>query len=543
MSAFQAVVLCTLITTSLAKDLWSFPPNLKFGAASASYQVEGGWKDDGKGENIWDKYVHDHSGLIKGGVTGDIAADSYHRWRDDVKVAAKMKLQFYRFSINWPRILPTGFTNKINQAGVDYYSDLIDGLLAEGIEPIVTMYHWELPVAIQDLGGWANPLIVEWFGDFARVIFKIYAERVRTWLTFNEPVAFCDYGYNSGMYAPGVQEQIYGPYLCNKHVLLAHAKAYRIFHKEFRPRYTGKISLANNVLWIEPLDLSYSSLAELGRQHQTGRYSHPIFSKEGGWPPSIEKLMEEYSLKQGFKESRLPKFTRHEIEFIKGTADFYGLNYYTTNMIRPAIPGDKPGIWFLNGSPELNATLLKPKGAYYGHDDLLPVKPEGLRKELNWLKEQYGDIDFFITENGYSTTAYNLADYERVKYMRDHLEQMLLSIKEDKVSVVGYAAWSLVDNFEWLGGYSTKFGLYEIDYEHPNRTRTARASAHYYRCVIEKRSLDVPKSCYVKNYTHNRTRRTDNLAPNRGISTQCTIVLNILVLAVGFILSTIITIN
>ncbi|CAH2240967.1 jg19724, partial [Pararge aegeria aegeria] len=223
------------------------------------------------------------------------------------------------FSINWARVLPTGLDNKINKAGAKYYSDLIDALLAEGIEPMVTLYHWELPVTIQNLGGWTNPHIVDWFGDYARVIFTLYADRVKTWLTINEPNVFCDIFYISGDSAPGVKEPELAPYLCNKHVMLAHAKAYRIFDQEFRPRYTGKISLASNVLGIEPASPKDAELAELGREHQAGRYSHPIFSKKGGWPPSIEKLMLQVSLKQGYKESRLPAFTEQEIEFMKGT--------------------------------------------------------------------------------------------------------------------------------------------------------------------------------------------------------------------------------
>ncbi|XP_052743366.1 myrosinase 1 isoform X2 [Bicyclus anynana] len=410
MLPFQAAVLCALVQYSRSIDP-RFPPYFKFGAGTAAYQVEGGWNADGKGESMWDTHLHEYPGDIKGNATGDVAADSYHLWREDVKIAAKLGLQYYKFSINWPRVLPTGFTNKINPAGVKYYSDLIDALLAEGIEPIVTLYHWELPTTILRL---------------------------------------------------------------------------------------GRISIANNLLWIEPATPDDEELARLGREHQWGRYCHPIFSKEGGWPLSIEKLMLEVSLKQGYKESRLPPFTEEEKAFVKGTADFFGMNHYTTNMIRSARPGDKPGIWFTTGSPELNAILESPPEATFGATPILPVYPKGIRKQLSWLKQHYGDIDIIITENGYASTGHQLNDFERADFIKNYLEQVLLAIKVDNVRVTGYIVWSLIDSFEWLDGYNTKFGLYEVDYDHPNRTRTPRVSADYYACVIANRSLDVPDSCYNK---------------------------------------------
>ncbi|XP_045761884.1 myrosinase 1-like isoform X1 [Maniola jurtina] len=496
MLPLQAVVLSALL-----QNAWSissrFPSNFKFGAASSAYQIEGGWNADGKGLNAWDRFVQQYPSPIKNNDTGNVATDAYRLWREDVKAAAQMKLQFYRFSLSWARILPSGFTNEINKAGVKYYSDLIDGLLAEGIEPVVTIYHWELPVKILDLGGWTNPLIVNWFGDYARVVYSLYADRVKTWLTINEPVVMCDLFYNLGAF--GLKEPVLGPFLCNKYVLLAHAKAYRIFDEEFRPKYTARISFANSALWVEPATPNDTALAELGRKHQLGRFSHPIFSKEGGWPPAIEKVMLEASLAEGYKESRLPAFTEDEIEFMKGTADFYGMNHYTTYLIRPSKPEDEPGIWPITGSSELQATFIHPPGSTYGASTLNPVYPVGIRKMMAWLKQQYGDIDILITENGLSTSGYELADYDRVNFIREYLEQVLLSMEVDNVSVIGYTVWSLTDNFEWLDGYTTKFGLYEIDFDHPNRTRTPRVSANYYACVIAGRSLDVQDSCYYKN--------------------------------------------
>ncbi|XP_046973687.1 myrosinase 1-like [Vanessa cardui] len=501
--ALLEICLCTDI------DL-TFPPNFKFGAATAAYQIEGGWNEDGKGENIWDRFVHENPGKVKNNETGDVAADSYHKWREDVRIAAELGLQFYRFSINWPRILPTGFPNKVNEAGVKYYSDLIDALIAEGIEPIITLYHWELPVKIQDMGGWTNPLIVDWFGNYARVVYQLYADRVKMWLTINEAIVICDFCYLTGLHAPNIREPEFAPYLCNKHTLLAHAKAYRIFDQEFRPKYSGRISFANILLWVDPFYPKDVELAELGRQQLMGKYSHPIFSESGGWPPSIEKAMLEYSLAHGYNESKLPSFTDEEKAFVKGTADFLAMNHYTSFLIRPLELGEKTSFWMFYGTPLSNATLEPPPNAYYGVNKFFPIYPEGIRRQMSWLKKQYGDIDILITENGYSSAGNQLEDYNRINFYKAYLEQVLLSIKVDNVSVIGFTAWALLDNFEWARGYGTRFGLYEVDFEDPDRRRTPRASAYFYACVIKNRSLN--DTCLNKTLIAKRSYNASNTA-------------------------------
>ncbi|CAH2097439.1 unnamed protein product [Euphydryas editha] len=505
MISLKTVLLCAIWQLSESTHL-SFPSNFKFGAATSAYQIEGGWNADGKGENIWDRKTHEYRGLFSDNSTGDIASDSYHKWRDDVRIAKELGLDFYRFSISWVRILPSGFTNHINIDGVKYYSDLIDDLLVEGIEPIITLYHWDLPVKISDMGGWTNPLIVQWFGDYARVIFSLYADRVKTWITINEGVVICDFGYNSGVLAPNIKETIFAPYLCNKHVLLAHAKAYRIFDKEFRPKYEGRISITNHLLWIEPSSSKDVELAELARQHMVGRYSHPIYSKKGGWPPSIEKLMLKISFEQGYKESRLPTFTEEEKKFVQGTADFYGMNFYITYLIRQANPGEDIGLWFLSGSPELNAILEHPPNVPYGFSKIIPIYPKGIRKQLAWLKKQYGDIDILITENGFPVSGVHLEDYERIQFYNQYLEQVLLSLHVDNVSITGYTLWSLIDNFEWIEGYKEKYGLYHVNFNDPERKRTPRASAYYYACVIKNHSLN--DTCVEKKYLIKQSKLT-----------------------------------
>ncbi|XP_050552155.1 lactase/phlorizin hydrolase [Spodoptera frugiperda] len=475
--------------------VWSidltFPPGFKFGAATASYQVEGGWNEDGKSESIWDRFVHDDPTRIVDLNNGDVACDSYHNWRRDIEMAEELGLHFYRISLSWPRILPSGFPNHVNEAGIAYYNNLINGLLEKGIEPLVTIYHWDLPQSLQDLGGWANPLIVDWFEGFSRVAFTHFGDRVKFWVTINEPLIVCDGVYNAETFAPAVKSPEVGAYLCNKYVMLAHAKAWRLYDKEFKPKYHGKVSIANQIIWYEPTSPEHEDLAELARQNMGGRYSHPIYSKEGGWPPTIEKVLEEVSLKRGYPRTQLPPFTPEEIELVKGTYDYFALNHYTSRLIRPAKEGEQFTTWPLGDAIDLNAIIERKPEWTQAASSWFFVNPEGLRKELVWLKQQYGDLEFMITENGLATRG-GLDDQERVLYYRDYLEQILLAIKEDGVNVTAYTAWTLMDNFEWMDGYGVKFGLYEVNFTDPARTRTPRASAHYYANIIRAHSLDVP---------------------------------------------------
>ncbi|CAH2265650.1 jg15734 [Pararge aegeria aegeria] len=296
----------------------NFPPGFKFGAATAAYQVEGAWNTSDKSESIWDVFTHNHPDAIIDGSNGDLACDSYHHWKWDVEIASELGLHFYRFSISWTRLLPNGFSNNISEDGKKYYSDLIDALLAKGIEPVVTLYHWDLPQSLQKLGGWANPLIVDWFARYARVAYHLYADRVKTWITLNEPVIYCEVNYAAGMHAPGILSPGIGGYLCGRHSVLAHAKAWRIYDEEFKPKYQGKVSLTNQLMWFEPENEDEKESADLTQQFWAGIYTHPIFSEEGGWPPALEKKIAEKSEQEGYAVSRLPPFTPEEKQFVRG---------------------------------------------------------------------------------------------------------------------------------------------------------------------------------------------------------------------------------
>ncbi|KAL0811772.1 hypothetical protein ABMA28_009205 [Loxostege sticticalis] len=403
-----------------------------------------------------------------------------------------MSLDFYRFSISWSRLLPNGFPNHVSEDGKRYYNKLIDGLLAKGIEPVVTIYHWDLPQRLQDLGGWTNSLITDWFVDYADVVFALFGDRVKTWITINEPLIFCDASYSKSLLmAPGVNDSEVGMYLCGKNVLLAHAKAYRLYQKKYKARFHGLLSFANQASWFEGLTAADEELAELANQYTVGRHSHPVYSKEGGWPPVIEKLISEKSAKEGFFQSRLPPFTNEEKELVRGTFDFYALNHYTSRTVRMKRPGELVAGFPMRGVPELDLILEGRPEWPVATSEWLFVYPQGLRQILRWIKKHYGDIPIFITENGYSSVGGNLEDQDRLQYYKGYLEQVLLAMKEDGVNVIGYTAWSLIDNFEWMDGYRSKFGLCEVDFSDPLRTRTLRRSAHFYAEVIRRRSLDI----------------------------------------------------
>ncbi|CAG4968970.1 unnamed protein product [Colias eurytheme] len=476
-------VISALTLTCSAKK---FPAGFKFGAATASYQVEGAWNVSDKTPSIWDAFTHNNPELIANGANGDIACDSYHLWETDVQLAKDLGLHFYRFSLSWTRLLPNGFANKISEDGARYYNNLIDGLLANGIEPMVTLYHWDLPQNLQDLGGMTNPLIAEWFGAYSRVAYTLFGDRVKTWSTFNEPISICDLTYETGAIAPGVYSPGIGSYICAKNLIMAHATSYRIYDEEFRAKYNGKIGIVNNHVWYMPYSSEYEDLTYITQQLGL-LYAHPIYSAAGGWPPSIEALVAKNSAKEGYATSRLPGFTAEEIEFVKGTADYYGMNFYTSRLVRPA-SNSTFFLWPNDGNAELNVELVVDDSWEAGLDWLVSYPP-GIRAQLNLIKEQFGDWEIIITENGFSTASDELDDVTRIQYYRDHLEQVLLAITEDDVNVTGYTAWSLLDNFEWNSGYTSRFGIVRVNFSDPLRSRAPRASAHYYADVIEHHSL------------------------------------------------------
>ncbi|GBP55852.1 Lactase-phlorizin hydrolase [Eumeta japonica] len=354
---------------------------------------------------------------------------------------------------------------------------------------MVTLYHWDLPQRLQDLGGWANPHIVDWFADYARVAFEQFGDRVKYWITMNEPKEVCYQGYGEVTKAPILNAKGIGEYMCAKNLLLAHAKAFHMYDEEYRGTYGGTIGITLSGSWYEPASTSEDDFeaADDRYQFEVGKYAHPIFSKSGDFPPAMKNRIAEKSSEQGFPRSRLPEFTEEEIEYVRGTSDFFGLNHYTTYLVYrnesvqnlydvPSFYGDSDTGAYQDAEWEDAASVW------------LKVVPWGFYKLLGKIREYYDNPPVYVTENGFSSTG-GLLDDDRVNYYRTYLSAMLDAMEEGS-DVRLYTAWSLMDNFEWMYGYMDRFGLYEVDFESPERTRTPRKSAFVYKEIVRSRELD-----------------------------------------------------
>ncbi|KAL1513877.1 hypothetical protein ABEB36_003219 [Hypothenemus hampei] len=465
----------------------SIPVNFKLGVATASYQIEGGWNEDGKGENLWDWYTHTYPEKIRNNSTGDVACDSYHKWKEDVELLKNLGVNHYRMSISWSRVLPNGTINNINQKGLDYYLNIFKALKENNIEPVVTLYHWDLPIYMHELGGWYNPLISDYFADYARLCFQTFGKYVQTWITLNEPQSTCHGGYAEGGIAPGYKHIGEGLYQCAYVHLLAHAKAFHIYDQEFRKEQKGRISIVIDFPWAEPASGNDSDLyaAQMERDFVLGIYANPIYL--GNWPDSVISMVEQRSYLEGFSKSRLPVLTQEEIIFINGTSDFFSLNTYSTNYIslQNAVNESigEPSYYLDKG------TLASFDPAWPSEVSWIRSVPWGFRKLLKYVYEHFNYPEIFVTENGWADLNGRLNDTERISYISEYLSALLEAYYEDGVNVIGYTVWSFIDNFEWANGYTQKLGLVQVDFESNNRTRTPKDSYRWYQKVIANRCL------------------------------------------------------
>ncbi|XP_051172506.1 myrosinase 1-like [Leptopilina boulardi] len=462
---------------------FKLPKDFAIGAATAAYQIEGAWNISGKGENVWDHFTHKPDSKVDNKSTGDVACNSYYLYKDDVKLLNHIGFDFYRFSISWARILPNGFANNVSKEGIRYYNDLLDELHSKGIKPYVTLYHWDHPQVLEKLGGWTNELMVQWFTDYARVVFKELGPKIKVFFTVNEPFAFCSFGYGHALLAPGTNLPGVADYMCGHNVLKAHASVYHLYNNEFRKKQKGTIGIVNvcNSYIAKNKD---PKLEDDAFQFTCGWFSHAIFSKKGDYPPIMKKLIKETSLREGWSKSRLPVFDKKWINYIKGTSDFYGLNHYSSEMVERGI-NNGMDIWH-----EFNATFtLDPKWPK-AKSFWLAVVPHGLRKMLNKLKKEYGNIPIYITENGYSDDG-ELMDEKRVEFYFLYMKEMLKAIYKDDCNVQVFTAWSLMDNFEWAKGYSEKFGIIHVNFDEPLRNRTLKYSATWFKSLLQSRKLSL----------------------------------------------------
>ncbi|XP_063232318.1 myrosinase 1-like isoform X2 [Bacillus rossius redtenbacheri] len=445
------LVLALLVACRAAARNLSFPQGFMFGAGTAAYQVEGAWNTSGKGESIWDRLTHARLSSDPSAETADVAADSYHRYREDVLAAKNLGLDFYRFSISWPRILPKGDLSFVNPDGINYYNNLINELKRNNIEPLVTMYHWDLPQHLQDLGGLASDIIIDYFEDYARLLFTHFGDR--WWTTFNEPLSFVT-GYSSAWFAPGVDAPGVGGYLVAHNILKAHARVYHLYRQHFRGEQKGKVSITLNLNYPQPKTSSPADhdATERYLQFNLGWFAHPIYSSEGDYPAIMKERIANNSRAEGLPRSRLPEFGEHWVKYIRGTHDFYGMNIYSSYYVSaPNTSETSSGISFAN---DMGPVLLEQDPSWpAGSISNFRYAPFGLRKMLKWVSDNYHGVPVLVTENGWVDRG-EMNDSMRIRYLVNHYAALLDAVHLDHVTVLGHSVWSLIDTFEW-GSYDT----------------------------------------------------------------------------------------
>ncbi|KAK2493233.1 hypothetical protein MC885_002718 [Smutsia gigantea] len=454
----------------------TFRDDFLWGVSSSAYQTEGAWNVDGKGPSIWDNFTHMPGSNVKGNATGDIACDSYNQLDADLNMLRALKVKAYRFSISWSRIFPTGRNSSINSQGVDYYNRLINGLVESNISPLVTLFHWDLPQALQDIGGWENPSLIELFNSYADFCFQMFGDRVKFWMTFNDPTYQAWFSYGSGEFPPNVKDPGWAPYRIGHALLKAHARVYHTYDKMYRQEQKGVISLSLSAHWAEPKSPEVRrdvEAADRMLQFSLGWFAHPVF-RNGDYPDVMKWKVGNRSELQHLATSRLPSFTEEEKRYIKGTADVFCLNTYSSRIVQHTTPRLNPPSYkddqetTEEEDPSWPSTAVSRAAAW------------GTRRLLSWIKEEYGDIPVYITGNGVGLTDPRMEDTDRIFYHKTYINEALKAYRLDGVDLRGYAAWSLMDSFEWLNGYTVKFGLHHVDFDNVNRPRTARASARYY---------------------------------------------------------------
>ncbi|XP_072326465.1 lactase-like protein isoform X4 [Scyliorhinus torazame] len=462
----------------------TFPPGFSWGVGSSAYQTEGAWDQDGKGLSIWDVFTR-INGKVHLNETGDSSCESYYKFKEDITLLKELKVNHYRFSISWPRIIPTGIkAERVNDKGIMHYNELINTLLENKIQPIATLYHGDLPQALQDrYGGWQNNSLINFFNDYANLCFETFGDRVKHWITFNNPWSTAVEGYEVGEHAPGLRLKGVGAYRAAHNIIKAHAKAWHTYDKLWRNHQKGLVGISITSEWGEPVDITSQKdieAAERYIQFYLGWFANPIFS--GDYPQVMKDCIGRKSSQEGLSVSRLPAFTPQEKHFIKGTADFFGLGHFTTRYITHRNYHYSKGPSYYTDRDL--AELVDPGWPDPGSEWLYSV-PWGFRRILNYIKSRYGNPRIYVTENGVSEKQQctELCDKWRMQYMNNYVNEILKAVK-DGVKVKGYTSWSLLDKFEWDEGYSERFGLYYIDFESKNKRRYPKASVQYYRKMI-----------------------------------------------------------
>jgi len=443
-----------------------FPQGFIWGAATSAYQIEGAWNEDGRGLSVWDVFCH-QPGKTWQGQTGDVATDHYHRWQEDVALMAQLGLRAYRFSISWPRVLPEG-TGPVNQAGLDFYDRLVDALLARGIQPFVTLFHYDLPQALQDKGGWPNRDTVHHFAEYARLVAQRLGDRVTYWIPHNEPFVVAALGYYTGQHAPGVRNPIAALQTAH-HLLLSHAYAAQAIRAW--AKLPPRIGIALNLNPVHPATSSFLD-------RQAARRFDRLLNRMcldalflGRYP---ERLLPPLSW-------FWPRIRPGDMAAIASSLDFLGVNYYSRAVVRH--DWRTPLIWA--AEKELPGAERSPMWEIY---------PQGLYELLRRIWNDYRPPSIIITENGIPVFDVVDADGQvhdpgRISYLQRHLAQVHKAIEEG-IPIQGYFVWSLLDNFEWALGYQMRFGLIYVDY--PTQRRIVKDSGWWYAEVIRDGRVTIP---------------------------------------------------
>lgn len=443
-----------------------FPPDFLWGAATAAYQIEGAAYDDGKGPSTWDVFCR-IPGRTVAGDHGEVACDHYHRWREDVALMTQLGLKSYRFSLSWPRIMPQG-RGAMNAAGLDFYDRLVNELLRADITPLVTLFHWDLPAALQfELGGWLHDDLPRLFADYAEVVFSRLGDRVTNWITLNEPWVVVDAGYFHGVHPPGIKDRAQG-YRAAHNLLRAHAYAVARYRGgSYKP---GQISFALNTAYSFPATNAPADIAAAQRaiENFAGWFTDPPHF--GEYPTSLRERL----------GSLLPEFSAEDSRLLRRSMDFLALNYYTSD-VQKFVAGAGPMDAQLVEQPHIPRTEMN-----------WPMMPEGFYRLLHWLHARYDKLPIYITENGAACPdkpdARNFCDdQDRISYLREHIGAAARAMSEG-VNLKGYYVWSLMDNLEWSAGFAKRFGLVHVD--RATQKRTIKASGQWYSRLIRENAIE-----------------------------------------------------
>lgn len=443
----------------------TFPKGFKFGVATSAYQIEGAWNEDGKGESIWDRHCHELPPIVRNGYTGDVAIDHYHRLDEDLDIIKDLGVNAYRFSIAWTRIIPDG-VGKINENGVAFYDRIINGLLSRGIEPMITLFHWDLPAALQEKGGWGNKEIVKWFSKYAETCFKLFGDRVKYWMTMNEVNVFTFRGYGIGVLPPCIRDFKLAVRAAHN-ALLAHGEAVKIFRKT---GLDGKIGIALDIVPKIPATDSAEDkyIADVGNDTESlffynavikGEYSDltvKVLKEKNYWPDDID-------------------FS--ELKTISEKMDFIGVNFYGAQTVKY-----KKGC----GRFDYEVTSSNRENVAYNN---FPCEEELFELMMKIKADTDGKLPILITENGTGDDVSKiegskiLDDERRIDYVRKNLTALIKAI-DHGADVIGYTYWSVFDNFEWNWGYDYTLGLVYVDYKNGLK-RIKKKSFYWYKNFIK----------------------------------------------------------